>query len=120
MTVQQRTCLLEVLNHGMYASANHVADPERCKTECCNGEDETDDRETLVPSGIGELEMMLVGGHSIEDFADKSQDVDCGDDDGGASDNGHSGVESTCVLERAYKDGHFGNETRKTGKTEVG
>ena len=111
MTVQQRTCLLEVLNHGMHASANHVANPERCKTECCNGEDEADDRETLVPSGIGEFEMMLVGGHSIEDFTDKSQDVDRGDDDGGASDNGHSGVERASVLERSYKDGHFSNET---------
>ena len=111
MTVQQRTCLLEVLNDGMHASVNHVADPERCKTECCNGEDETDDRETLVPSGIGELEMMLVGGYSIEDFTDKSQDIDCGDDDGGASDDGHGGVERAGVLERSYKDGHFSNET---------
>ena len=81
MTVQQRTCLLEVLNDGMHASANHVADPERCKTEGCNGEDETDDRETLVPSGIGELLVMGIGNLAKEYLTHNTQDVDRRDND---------------------------------------
>ena len=111
--------MLELLNHRMHATLDHVAHPEWCKTEACYCQDKNDDRETLVPSGISEFEMMLIGRHSIEDFTDKAQDVDRGDDDGGTSDDGHGGVERAGVLERAYKDGHFGYETRKTGKTEV-
>ena len=72
MTLEHTADFMQMLDDGVNTTTHQVADPERCKTECCNGEDETDDRETLVPSGIGEFEMMLVGGHSIEDFTDKS------------------------------------------------
>ena len=105
---------------GRNTRANHVAYPPGSKSETGNAEDEADNAEALVPGGVGEGQVMLVRTYAVENLADKTEDVDCGDDDGGAGDDGEGGVECTFIAEGAYEDGHFGHEAGETGKTEVG
>ncbi len=40
--------------------ADHVADPQRRQTHTGDGDDEADDRQPLVPRGVGELQMFGV------------------------------------------------------------
>ena len=92
------------------ARLDHVAHPKRSKTESGNGNDEADDGETLVPRGIGELEVVLIGASAVKDFADKTQDIDCCDDDAGHGGDGQEAVEAIYILEGTDEDGHFCNE----------
>ena len=54
-------------------------------------------------SGIGELEVMLVGARAVENLSDKAENVDSGNNDRSTSDDGHHGVERTGVFKRSDK-----------------
>ena len=120
MAVEYTAGFAQMLDNGMHTAAYHVADPEGSQTETGNGENQADHRETLVPSGIGELEVMLVGARAVKNFSDKAENVDSGNNDRSTSDDGHHGVERAGVFKRSDKNRHLGDETRKTGQTEVG
>ena len=90
---------------------DHVAYPERSKTEACYGYDKANHSKAFVPSSIGELEVMLVGASTIENLTYYTEDVDCGDYDGTTSSDGEHTMEGVCILERTYEDGHFSNES---------
>ena len=69
-----------------------------------------DNGETLVPRGIGELKVVLIGASAVKNLANKTQDVDCCDDDAGHGGDGQEAVEAIYVLEGTDEDGHFCNE----------
>ena len=109
-----------VRNDRLNASADDVAEPERSKSYCRDGNDQTDDSHSLVPACIGELEVLRIGACAIEDTADNAKDVDCCDDDAGCCNDGAYAMESVGVLERTYKHSHLCNESAETRKSEVG
>ena len=109
-----------MVDDGQYAVADHVADPPRCHTQGSYADDEDNHGRALVPRGVCQLQVVLVGAGAIQDLAHQSQDVDSGDDDGGGGDDRPRAVEDIGVLEGTGEDGHLGHEAAQTGQAEVG
>ena len=97
MTLEHTADFMQMLDDGVNTTTHQVADPERCKTKTGNGEDQADHRETFVPSGIRELEVMLVGARAVENFSDETENIDGGDHDRRAGNDGHYRVERAGV-----------------------
>ena len=62
---------------------------------------------------------MLVSTSAIENLANEPKDIDCSDYDTGAGNNRPRTVEDIHMLECTVEDGHFGNETAESRKSEV-
>ena len=62
---------------------------------------------------------MLISTSAIENLANESKDIDCSDYDTGAGNNRPRTVEDIHMLECTVEDGHFGNETAESRKSEV-
>ena len=86
---------------------NHVAHPKGCQTETGNADDEADDGDALVPCGVGELQVMLVGAGAVEYLTYHTEDIDGGDDDAAAGGDGH-GHQSVVVGWRRGSVGALG------------
>ena len=80
------------------------------QTHAGDGHDEADDRKTLVPCGVRELQVFGIAARSVENLPDDAQDVDRRDDDRRTSDNRDNPVERVGVHERAVEDRHLGDE----------
>ena len=105
---------------GQDAVADHAADPPGGHTEGGHTGDEQDDGGALVPGGISQCQVVRVGAGAVEDLTDQTQDVDGGDDDAAAGQEGPHAVEGIGMLEGSVEYGHLGHKAAQSGKAEVG
>lgn len=111
---------MKYTHQGQHAVSNHIADPQRSKTEACNADNENNNGSAFIPGSISQRQMVLVGASSIQYLANQSEDIDCGNHDTGTGNDSPRAVENICMLESTVEDCHLGNETAESWKSEIG
>lgn len=68
---------------------------------------------------IVKLQMFFVSGNTIEDFTNKTENIDSSDNNTSAGGNSQYTMEGIGISKGTNKDGHFCNKAAETGKAEI-